>query len=106
MKVLQFFVKDDGIYPNSDLPILLYKEALKLPVFLKANAVKKLFSDHGWSNNWRAGIFTYHHYHSNTHEVLGIISGSTTLQLGGDAGLKLKVEKGDVLILPAGVAHK
>src|SRR5687767_2334129 len=101
MKVLQFFVKDDGIFPNNRLPILLYKEALDLPAVFKARTIKKLFTKHGWGNNYRAGIFTYHHYHSNTHEVLGVIKGGTTVLLGGDEGQKLKIEKGDVLIIPA-----
>jgi uncharacterized protein YjlB len=38
--------------------------------------------------------------------VLGIYSGSTTIQLGGEHGQKLTIEKGDVLVIPAGVAHK
>ena len=64
-----------------------------------------MFKENDWFNSWKQGIFTYHHYHSITHEVLGIIKGETLLQLGGENGITLFVERGDVLILPAGVAH-
>jgi uncharacterized protein YjlB len=68
--------------------------------------VKNLFEGNGWSNSWDAGIFEYHHYHSISHEVLGIYSGKTIIQLGGDKGPVVPIEKGDVLVIPAGVAHK
>jgi uncharacterized protein YjlB len=38
--------------------------------------------------------------------VLGIAQGSATVQLGGPAGVTLDVATGDVLVIPAGVAHK
>jgi uncharacterized protein YjlB len=37
---------------------------------------------------------------------MGVYKGKTTLQLGGKNGIKIKIEKGDVLIIPAGVAHR
>ena len=67
--------------------------------------MRKLFQQNNWSNNWKQGIFTYHHYHSTTHEVLGICKGETLLQLGGEEGITLFIQRGDVLIIPAGVAH-
>jgi uncharacterized protein YjlB len=51
-------------------------------------------------------VFGYHHYHSTAHEVLGIFRGHATVQFGGEQGVVLSVEKGDVVIIPAGVAHK
>lgn len=99
-------LKDDGTFPNNKLPVLFYKGILDLPLLFPATCVKKLFEDNGWSNAWDDGVFEYHHYHSITHEVLGVYEGETVLQLGGEKGKKLKVEKGDVLIIPAGVAHK
>lgn len=100
-----FYVKDDGIFPNSHLPIIYYPKVLKLPKLFPAQHIKNLFRKNNWANNWKQGIYTYHHYHSTTHEVLGICKGETLLQLGGENGITLFVEAGDVLIIPAGVAH-
>lgn len=104
--VEHYLLKDNGTFPNSYLPVLLYKRALKLPMFFAGDFIKKIFESNNWSNSWKNGVFTYHHYHSITHEVLGFYSGKAVLQLGGDDGIKLQVEKGDVLLIPAGVAHK
>jgi uncharacterized protein YjlB len=102
----QYFIHDNGIFPNSILPVLYYPNGLQLPLLFSAMHVKKIFEKNDWGNNWRSGIYTYHHYHSITHEVMAIIKGKTILQLGGDNGIELSIQKGDVLVIPAGVAHK
>jgi uncharacterized protein YjlB len=99
-------VNDDGTFPNSHLPVVLYKDVLDLPAIFPAHYVETVFKDNGWTNSWKSGIFTYHHYHSITHEVLGVFKGESMIQIGGENGTKIKLEKGDVLIIPAGVAHK
>jgi uncharacterized protein YjlB len=101
-----YLINDDGIFPNSTLPVLFYKNVLDLPPLFPAAYVENLFKTNHWKNSWKSGIFDYHHYHSITHEVLGFYKGKTTLLLGGEKGVKIEVEKGDVLIIPAGVAHK
>ena len=106
VNIEQITLQDDGVFPNSHHPVLLYKGALDIPVLFPAAHVKHLFEQNGWSNSWDAGVFEYHHYHSITHEVLGIYKGHTKLQLGGFKGQRIFIEKGDVLIIPAGVAHK
>jgi uncharacterized protein YjlB len=93
------------VFPNNSLPILLYPKVLHLPRLFPALAVRKLFQKNNWGNNWKQGIYTYHHYHSITHEVLGVCKGEALLLLGGEQGVTLFVEEGDVLIIPAGVAH-
>jgi len=72
----------------------------------RAEALGRVFRTHGWRGQWRDGIFSYHHYHSTAHEVLGIAKGEARVQLGGPEGSSFEVESGDVLVLPAGVAHK
>ena len=105
MKAQQFFVKDDGAFPNNSLPIVLYPKVLELPRLFTGLAIRRLFQKNDWGNNWQQGIYTYHHYHSITHEVLGICRGETLLLLGGEQGTTVFIEEGDVLVIPAGVAH-
>ena len=105
MKPQQFFVKDDGVFPNNSLPIILYPRVLDLPPLFPGVAIRKLFQRNDWGNNWKQGIYTYHHYHSITHEVLGVCKGETLLLLGGEQGISIYIEEGDVLVIPAGVAH-
>jgi hypothetical protein len=53
--------------------VLLYKGVLQLPDDDAAKTVEKIFETNKWSNAWTNGIFDYHHYHSITHEVLGVV---------------------------------
>ena len=52
------------------------------------------------------GIYDYHHFHSITHEVLGVCCGYCDVMLGAPGSKKFRLEKGDVIVIPAGVAHK
>lgn len=103
---ISFDLKDDGSIPNSKLPLLIYQGAVKLVPRDPASVFEQLFAANHWTASWRDGIYTYHHYHSNTHEVLGVYAGSATVKFGGDDGIKQKLTAGDVIIIPAGVAHK
>lgn len=102
----EFYFKDDGIIPNSRLPLLIYHQAFTIPGFKGAEWLEQQFETNNWSNSWRWGVYSYHHYHSNTHEVLGVFSGNATLLLGGENGKKFKVKGGDIVIIPAGTGHK
>ncbi len=102
----QYYLQDNGNFPNSCLPVLHYRNILNLPFFFPALSIKKLFRKNGWTNTWKDGLSIHYHYHSITHEVLGIYKGRTILQLGGNEGIEIVLKKGDVLIIPAGVAHR
>jgi uncharacterized protein YjlB len=102
----KYFLGGDDTFPNSRLPVLHYKGILKLPLILAASSIVKLFEKNRWRNCWKNGIYEYHHYHSITHEALGIYKGDTELRLGGNNGITIRIAKGDVVIIPAGVAHK
>lgn len=107
MEIQQSIIKRNGYFPNNArLPVLLYKQALTIPDENGGKMVQRLFEHNNWGNTWLNGIYDYHHYHSNTHEVLAIINGRCKVMLGGDNGVEYELSKGDVLILPAGVAHK
>jgi uncharacterized protein YjlB len=106
-QVIHQALKDDGTFPNNDKrPLLVYQGALDLPADDPASVIEVIFAANGWAESWRDGIYGYHHYHSTAHEVLGVYSGSARVQLGGDRGVTLSIKRGDVVIIPAGVAHK
>jgi len=95
----------NGWMPNNPkLPVLFYKAALDT----KGGAASKceaLFTRNGWPPQWRNGVYTFHHYHSTTHEVLGFTRGEARLVLGGEGGREFHIRAGDVLLLPTGTGH-
>ena len=100
-------LEDDGAIPNNArLPLLLYRQALALPVEDPAPLVEELFTANGWPAAWRNGIHPFHHYHSSAHEALGVFRGSATALFGGERGVEMRIRAGDVVIIPAGVGHK
>jgi uncharacterized protein YjlB len=107
-EVVALRLQDDGAFPNNAaLPVLHYRGAF---AFSKAadpaTVIERVFAMSGWSRPWHDGVYNYHHYHSTAHEALGCCSGSARVQLGGPGGVEVEMERGDVLVLPAGVAHK
>jgi len=98
-------IQPNGNIPNSELPLLVYRRAVRLQSDDPASVFEKLFEANGWSGSWRNGIYDYHHYHSTAHEVLGVYQGNATVNFGGEGGPITKVWPGDVVIIPAGVSH-
>ncbi|MGH3085693.1 MAG: cupin domain-containing protein [Rubrobacteraceae bacterium] len=100
------FFDDDGRIPNNpDLPLLVYPQALDESE-RDPSQCKELLTGNSWEGAWVDGVFSYHHYHSNAHEVLCMIGGSAQLAFGGPEGETVEVEAGDVVVIPAGVGHK
>ncbi|MBV9740653.1 MAG: cupin [Hyphomicrobiales bacterium] len=98
--------EDDGRVPNSRLPTIIYRSAIEPDEKDPASAFERTFAQNDWRGSWRWSIFTFHHYHSTSHEVLGIAVGHATLRLGGRKGREFEVRAGDVIALPAGTGHK
>lgn len=104
--VMYYFKKPKGGVPNSVLPVLVYPEAVLPEIDDKGDYLEKLFASNGWLPAWRCGIYPFTHYHSNTHEVVGVCSGSAELEFGGSGGRLIKVTSGDVVLIPAGIGHR
>ncbi len=99
------FPGDAEVANNADLPLLVYRQALATGIGA-AEACEKRFTRNQWTGIWQNGIYRRHHYHSTAHEVLGIAAGSARVRFGGESGRTVAVEAGDVVVVPAGVAHK
>ncbi|WP_442864838.1 hypothetical protein [Bosea sp. NBC_00550] len=89
----------DGVPNNPRLPVLVYEAAFSPETPDLAAAMEKRFAENGWPPQWRNGIYDFHHYHSQGHEVLGIAAGSADITLGGPCGRDLTIRAGDVLLL-------
>ncbi len=103
VEIVEMRFGDDGVFPNSRLPLLLYRGVTEGE---RPEALERLFDGNGWPPQWRDTIFTFHHYHSKSHECLGVAKGHATLRFGGPEGEEVRVEAGDVVVIPAGVAHQ
>jgi uncharacterized protein YjlB len=106
-KVTSKILKSDGPFPNNEqLPLLIYRGAFDLVRDDPASQIETVFESNVWCGIWRNGVHTSHHYHSNAHEVLGCYAGSARIQFGGPSGLVVNIQAGDIVIVPAGVAHR
>lgn len=105
--VISHILKGDLYFPNNEkFPLLVYKGALLLHPEDEPEAILHRFAINNWTKGWTDGIYDYHHYHSTTHEVIGVFCGTVDVQFGGDDGVCVELSRGDVVVIPAGVAHK
>ena len=95
--------KPKGSLPNSRFSLLVRRGGIEGG---GEDAVLARFRANGWLNNWRyPGVYTYRHFHSTTHECLGVARGWMEVEVFGDGGVTLRVAAGDVIVMPAGVSH-
>ena len=98
------FPAGEEIPNHPELPVLAYRGVEA--VARGAAGCEELFAANQWGGTWRDGVLDFHHFHSTSHEVLGVAAGEATLALGGPQGQEVRVVAGDVLVLPAGTGHK
>jgi uncharacterized protein YjlB len=103
--------RDDMLIPNSKHPVLWYRHAIDIAENIPADFVRGAFEEwvgrNHWYVDWMNGVYSFTHYHSTAHETLVVIGGTATLELGGPFyGKDYAVRQGDVLVIPAGVAHR
>src|SRR3954453_6925723 len=105
LETLQF--QPNGRVPNSRFPVLIHRGGVTAEAGVDiAEAIEATFRRHDWLNNWRElGVYDYPHFHSTTHEALGMARGGLARRLGGEGGGVVEVTAGDVLVLPAGTSH-
>lgn len=98
-----YWSRPNGMVPNSRYPLLVHRSAVDGG---GDGAVVERFRANGWLNNWHyPGVYTYRHFHSTTHECLGVARGWMDVETFGEGGPTLRVSAGDVIVMPAGVSH-
>jgi len=118
-----------ALMPNSPHVLIHYPRLLlskiESPSF-NPRDLYDLYASNGWESQWvaRYGRTQASHYHSQAHECMTVIAGEgATIRFGvadtsdddeehthggrhEEGGVEIHAKKGDVFILPAGVAHK
>jgi uncharacterized protein YjlB len=107
-KPRRFRFADDGQTPNNPrFPLIIYRSPVRLDPKLDPAAIfESLFAAHGWKKSWRDSIYDFNHFHTGTHEVLGIAHGHARVRFGGKKGRVMELRAGDVAVLPAGTGHQ
>lgn len=107
LNVSTYQFDNDGLIPNHpSWPMIVYRGAFVDVEGDRAATIESVFHGNDWTHSWRNGIYSFPHFHSNAHEVLGIARGSAEVRFGGDAGDVFEIEAGDVALLPAGTGHQ
>ncbi|WXC67415.1 hypothetical protein SNK03_013210 [Fusarium graminearum] len=120
-----YTIKPTKLVPNSPKPLLLYKNAFVKDGKVDRTAAFDTFKANNWDVQWvvRYGRHQRAHYHSQTHEVMVVVSGPGRIRWGvadlsddweehtygqayEDGGLEVEVEVGDLFVIPAGISHK
>jgi uncharacterized protein YjlB len=108
MNYEKHLLTDGGTCPNNPrVPLLIYRRVHGAtgPEEL-AEWFEERFDANGWPPAWRYTIYDYAHYHSTSHEVIGIYRGSATVRFGDRAGITAELQAGDAVLIPAGVSHQ
>jgi uncharacterized protein YjlB len=105
----QYFLRPTPHVPNSRLPFLVYRGALKG----KSTAeMKKHIEANKWLKGGQWKTYKIAHFHTNTHECYAVLSGETLYQVGKSpiddefdadgkkAGVRVWLAQGDVFVLP------
>jgi uncharacterized protein YjlB len=111
LRVSRHFIPAHGLVPNTSIqqkPLLIYHAAF--PSSTSASAIEFHLQFIGVVDPaWRYTMYSTSHFHSTSHELLCIASGKAKLCFGHEDNperVEPVVETGDVIFVPAGVAHR
>lgn len=111
LKVSSYLIPAHALTPNTSIqnkPLLIYHQAF--PTSYSASSIEThLKQVDVVQPQWRYTMYSTSHFHSTTHEVLCIASGSAKLCFGHEdspSRVDITVSRGDVIVVPAGVAHR
>ncbi|KDQ55391.1 hypothetical protein JAAARDRAFT_59907 [Jaapia argillacea MUCL 33604] len=117
LKVTKHHIPRHALIPNSSItskPLYIYHGAFTPPPSTSKSQFKSTVTAHlkkigVIEPQWTYTMYSISHFHSTTHEVLVILSGSARLLFGGEDNpgkVETVVKKGDVIVHPAGVSHR
>ncbi|KAK7216858.1 hypothetical protein V2G26_004861 [Clonostachys chloroleuca] len=125
LEVKKYYLSPTTLIPNSPYPLLHYPRFLAPDTKSLVTQFYDLLTSHGWQAQWifRYGPAQKSHYHSFAHERMIVLTGHATIRFGvagttedmdentfgtgfENGGVELHVQAGDIMIIPAGVAHK
>lgn len=115
LRVSRHPIPAHNLIPNTSVqnkPLLHYYGVFSAPRggALTASAIEAHLASVGvMEPQWRFSMYATTHFHSTTHEVLCISCGRARLCFGGEDNpgkVEALAEKGDVLVVPAGVGHR
>ena len=112
LRISRFQIPAYGLIPNTSLqhrPLLIYHSAF--PPSATASAIESHLRSvpGGVRPAWRYTMYSRDHFHSTSHEVLCIASGSARVSFGhldNPRRVEEEVGQGDVVVVPAGVSHR
>ncbi|KXL49514.1 hypothetical protein M433DRAFT_75170 [Acidomyces richmondensis BFW] len=112
LTVLQYQIPAHELIPNTSIqhkPLLIYRSVF-IPATASASHIEQHLRDVGVVvPQWRYTMYSTSHFHSTSHEVLGIADGRARLCFGHEDNpekVEEIVSKGDLVIIPAGVSHR
>ncbi|KAF9878807.1 hypothetical protein CkaCkLH20_03707 [Colletotrichum karsti] len=110
LRVSKHMIPAHDLLPNTSIqnkPLMIYHAAFPSA---SASAIESHLSSVGVVEpQWRYTMYSTSHFHSTTHELLCISNGRAKLCFGGEENegrVEPLVEKGDVIVVPAGVSHR
>ncbi|KZV84470.1 hypothetical protein EXIGLDRAFT_682732 [Exidia glandulosa HHB12029] len=112
LHISRHMIAAHGLIPNTSIqsrPLLIYHSAFEPSSVTPAALEEHLHAVGAVVPQWRYTMYPTSHFHSTTHEVLAVSWGAARLCFGGDdnpAKVEPTVRKGDVIVVPAGVAHR